>query len=47
MRSIREDIEKEHPSIQRSDVVVFFQVAEFVTAFQFYKCSASKVRMII
>ncbi|XP_068491170.1 uncharacterized protein [Phaseolus vulgaris] len=44
MRSIREDIEKEHPSIQRSDVVVFFQVAEFVTAFQFYKCSASKTK---
>ncbi|XP_027934002.1 uncharacterized protein LOC114189593 isoform X3 [Vigna unguiculata] len=42
MQSIREDIAKEHPSIQRSDVVVFFQVAEFVTAFQFYKCSASK-----
>ncbi|KOM35905.1 hypothetical protein LR48_Vigan02g205500 [Vigna angularis] len=42
MQSIREDIAKEHPSIQRSDVVVFFQVAEFVIAFQFYKCSASK-----
>lgn len=47
MRSIREDIEKEHPAIQKSDVVVFFQVAEFVTSFQFYKYSASKVRMII
>jgi len=47
MQSIREDIAKEHPSIQRSDVVVFFQVAEFVTAFQFYKCSASKVRVIV
>ncbi|KAL2324601.1 hypothetical protein Fmac_023659 [Flemingia macrophylla] len=42
MRSIREDIEKEHPSIQKSDVVVFFQVAEFVTSFQFYKYSVSK-----
>ncbi|TKY51371.1 timeless-like protein [Spatholobus suberectus] len=42
MRSIREDIEKEHPSIQKSDVVVFFQVAEFVTSFQFSKYSASK-----
>ncbi|KAH1036443.1 hypothetical protein AAZX31_20G151500 [Glycine max] len=42
MRSIREDIEKEHPSIQKSDVVVFFQVAEFVTSFQCYKYSASK-----
>lgn len=47
MRSIREDIEKEHPSIQKSDVAVFFQVAEFVTSFQCYKYSASKVRMII
>ncbi|XP_061342048.1 uncharacterized protein LOC133288335 [Gastrolobium bilobum] len=44
MRSIREDIEKEHPAIQKSDVVVFFQVAEFVTSFQFYKCSASKIK---
>ncbi|MED6218463.1 hypothetical protein PIB30_026798 [Stylosanthes scabra] len=48
MRSIREDIEKEHPAIQKSDVVVFFQVAEFVTSFQFYKYyySASKIRML-
>ncbi|XP_019442095.1 PREDICTED: protein timeless homolog isoform X2 [Lupinus angustifolius] len=44
MRSIREDIEKEHPAIQRSDVVVFFEVAEFVTAFQFYKYSTSKTK---
>ncbi|XP_027367392.1 protein timeless homolog [Abrus precatorius] len=43
MRSVREDIEKEHPAIQKSDVVVFFQVAEFVTSFQFYQHSASKV----
>ncbi|CAJ1976983.1 unnamed protein product [Sphenostylis stenocarpa] len=42
MRSIREDIENEHPSIQRSDVVVFFHVVEFVTSFQFHKYSASK-----
>ncbi|KAL2995430.1 hypothetical protein AAZX31_10G215800 [Glycine max] len=44
MQSIREDIEKEHPSIQKSDVAVFFQVAEFVTSFQFYKYSASKTK---
>ncbi|CAL0316025.1 unnamed protein product [Lupinus luteus] len=44
MRSIREDIEKEHPAIQRSDIVVFFEVAEFVTAFQFYKYSTSKTK---
>ncbi|KAK7279867.1 hypothetical protein RJT34_24926 [Clitoria ternatea] len=44
MRSIREDIEKERPAIQRSDVVVFFQVAEFVTSFQFYMYSTSKTK---
>ncbi|KAK7391297.1 hypothetical protein VNO78_19711 [Psophocarpus tetragonolobus] len=44
MQSIREDIEKEHPSIQNSDVIVFFQVAEFVTSFQFYKYSVSKTK---
>ncbi|CAI9092343.1 OLC1v1027545C1 [Oldenlandia corymbosa var. corymbosa] len=37
MQSIREDIEKEHHAIQNSDVVVFFQVAWFVTSFQYYK----------
>ncbi|KAK2404509.1 timeless family protein [Trifolium repens] len=44
MRSVREDIVKEHPSVQKSDVVVFFQVAEFVTSFQFYKYSTSKAK---
>ncbi|KAJ1385396.1 Timeless protein [Sesbania bispinosa] len=44
MRSICEDIEKEHPAIQKSDVVVFFQVAEFVTSFQFFTYSASKTK---
>ncbi|XP_054820740.1 uncharacterized protein LOC129319668 isoform X2 [Prosopis cineraria] len=44
MQSIREDVEKEHPAIQHSDVIVFFQVAEFVTSFQFYKYSASKTK---
>ncbi|WJX14434.1 hypothetical protein P8452_04700 [Trifolium repens] len=44
MRSVREDIVKEHPSVQKSDVVVFFQVAEFVTSFQFYKYSTSKTK---
>ncbi|XP_028798783.1 protein timeless homolog isoform X2 [Neltuma alba] len=43
MQSIREDVEKEHPAIQRGDVIVFFEVAEFVTSFQFYKYSASKM----
>ncbi|KAI5400283.1 uncharacterized protein LOC127091582 isoform X9 [Lathyrus oleraceus] len=42
MRSVREDIVKEHPAIQKSDVVVFFQVADFISSFQFYKYSTSK-----
>ncbi|XP_010261437.1 PREDICTED: protein timeless homolog isoform X2 [Nelumbo nucifera] len=37
MQSIREDIEKEHHAIQNSDVAIFFQVAQFVTAFQHHK----------
>nr|XP_027189879.1 protein timeless homolog isoform X3 [Cicer arietinum] len=44
MQSIREDIVKEHPAVQKSDIVVFFQVAEFVTSFQFYKYSALKTK---
>lgn len=44
MQTLREDIEKEHHSIQQSDIVVFFQVAQFVTSFQYYKFLASKVR---
>ncbi|CAK8573428.1 unnamed protein product [Lathyrus sativus] len=43
MRSVREDIVKEHPAIQKSDVVVFFQVADFISSFQFYKYSTSKM----
>ncbi len=44
MQSIREDIEKEHHAIQKNDVVVFFQVAQFVTSFQHHKFLNSKVR---
>lgn len=44
MQSLREDIEKEHSSIQESDVIVFFQVAQFVTSFQYHKFFTSKVR---
>jgi hypothetical protein len=44
MESIREDIEKEHHAIQNSDIVVFFQVAQFVTSFQYHKYITSKVR---
>ncbi|XP_058206068.1 uncharacterized protein LOC131319704 [Rhododendron vialii] len=36
MQSIREDIEKEH-IIESSDVAIFFQVAQFVTSFQYQK----------
>ncbi|XP_010445395.1 PREDICTED: protein timeless homolog [Camelina sativa] len=41
MQSVCEDIEKEHPSIQNSDIITFFQVAQSVTSFQFHKSSAS------
>ena len=44
MQSIREDIEKEHHAIQKNDVIVFFQVAQFVTSFQHHKFLNSKVR---
>ncbi|CAH2049299.1 unnamed protein product [Thlaspi arvense] len=37
MQSIREDIEKEHHAIQNSDVVMFFQVAQFFISFQYHK----------
>ncbi|RAL51437.1 hypothetical protein DM860_010939 [Cuscuta australis] len=39
MESVREDIEKEHHSIQNSDVLVFIQVAQFVVSFQYHKFS--------
>lgn len=34
MQSVREDIRKEHPAIQNSDIIVFFEVANFFTAYQ-------------
>ncbi|XP_015067443.1 protein timeless homolog [Solanum pennellii] len=37
MQSVRDDIEKEHHAIQISDIVIFFQVAQFVTSFQYNK----------
>lgn len=37
MQSVRDDIEKEHHAIQNSDIVIFFQVAQFVTSFQYKK----------
>ncbi|MBA0806374.1 hypothetical protein Gohar_005828 [Gossypium harknessii] len=45
MKSVREDIEKEHHTVQKGDIIVFFKVAEFVTSFQYRKCLASKIRM--
>ncbi|XP_073109120.1 uncharacterized protein [Elaeis guineensis] len=42
MQSLREDIEKEHQSIQNTDVITFFQLANFVLAFQYRKASSSK-----
>ncbi|KAK9121617.1 hypothetical protein Syun_019234 [Stephania yunnanensis] len=37
MESIREDIEKEHHVIESNDVLVFFHVTQFITAFQYQK----------
>ncbi|WCJ36759.1 timeless family protein [Euphorbia peplus] len=37
MQTISEDIEMEHPSVQKSDIVVFFKVTQFVTSFQYHK----------
>ncbi|XP_057950492.1 uncharacterized protein LOC131145435 isoform X2 [Malania oleifera] len=45
MQSVREDIEKEHHSVQNSDVVAFFQVAQFVMSFQYRKFSISKTNI--
>ncbi|KAJ1689619.1 hypothetical protein LUZ63_013774 [Rhynchospora breviuscula] len=42
MQSIRQDIKKEHPSIQNSDIITFFQVVQFVLAFQYHHVSISK-----
>lgn len=44
MQSIREDIEKEHNAVQNSDVIMFFQVSQFVTSYQYHKLLKSKVR---
>ncbi|KAJ8754478.1 hypothetical protein K2173_005639 [Erythroxylum novogranatense] len=45
-QSICEDIEKEHNGVQNSDVIIFFQVAQFVTSFQYHKFLNSKIRML-
>ncbi|KAL2527378.1 timeless family protein [Abeliophyllum distichum] len=37
MQSMREDIDKEHQEVENGDVVIFFQVARFVTGFQYHK----------
>ncbi|KAL1206714.1 hypothetical protein V5N11_027273 [Cardamine amara subsp. amara] len=41
MQSVCEDIEKEHQSIQNSDIVTFFQVAQSITSFRFHNSLAS------
>ncbi|KAF5467566.1 hypothetical protein F2P56_017378 [Juglans regia] len=46
MQSIREYIEKEHHAVQNSDVMVFFQVAQFVTSYQYHKLLKSKICML-
>ncbi|XP_044504324.1 protein timeless homolog isoform X2 [Mangifera indica] len=45
MQSICEDIEKEHQSIQNSDIIIFFQVAQFVTSFQYHRIEFSKLNV--
>ncbi|GAV84903.1 TIMELESS domain-containing protein/TIMELESS_C domain-containing protein [Cephalotus follicularis] len=42
IQSIREDIEKEHHAIQNSDIIIFFQVAQFITSFQYHKFLTSE-----
>ncbi|OWM79610.1 hypothetical protein CDL15_Pgr023022 [Punica granatum] len=42
MQSIREDIDREHLQVQKSDIVNFFKLAKFVTSFQYHKSLASK-----
>ncbi|CAN1267612.1 Topoisomerase 1-associated factor 1, partial [Linum perenne] len=42
IKSIREDIEKEQIAVQKSDIIVFFQVVQFVTSFQYYTLLNSK-----
>lgn len=44
MQSVREDIRKEHPSIQTSDIIVFFEVAHFFTAYQRCRVSNCKAK---
>ncbi|KAL9412393.1 hypothetical protein AB3S75_045925 [Citrus x aurantiifolia] len=42
MQSIQEDIEKEVPAIQSSDIISFFRVAQFLVSFQYHKIAFSK-----
>ncbi|KAH9646677.1 Timeless family protein [Citrus sinensis] len=42
MQSIQEDIEKEAPAIQSSDIISFFRVAQFLVSFQYHKIAFSK-----
>ncbi|CAI0449791.1 unnamed protein product, partial [Linum tenue] len=42
IQSIREDIQKEQNGIQKSDIIVFFQVVQFATSYQYYMLLNSK-----
>ncbi|XP_031093945.1 interaptin [Ipomoea triloba] len=37
IESVREDIDKEHHTVQNSDVLIFIHVAQFVVSFQYHK----------
>lgn len=47
MQSIRDDIKREHHDIQSVDIITFFQVAQFVIAFQHQKVLLTEVRIKI
>ncbi|CAI0546388.1 unnamed protein product [Linum tenue] len=42
IQSIREDIQKEQNAIQKNDIIVFFQVVQFATSYQYYMLLNSK-----
>ena len=46
MQSVREDIRREHPSIQTSDIIVFFEVAQFSIHYKCCRVSNRKIHML-
>ncbi|XP_047324602.1 uncharacterized protein LOC124928117 [Impatiens glandulifera] len=42
MQSIREDIVKEHHTLQNSDIIMFFEVANFITSFHYHNLLSLK-----